>query len=295
MKIRVSLLILSFVILLVGCRSSERLANDSHSIPVKAMSFNIRYGTANDGEHHWEMRKGLVMRVIREYDADFIGLQEALRFQIDEIREAFPGYDEIGIGRMGGTEGEYSAILYKTDRFSVLKESTYWLSETPEVPSTHWGNKHLRICAWGLFEEKESGGRLYFYNTHWDHREQLARLNSASLMVDRIKAREGGYPFLVTGDFNAGEDNEAISKLKSGGVVGDSFVVDTFRIKNPDAKVVGTMNGFRARLDGDKIDYVFAQPGVEVVEASIVTTREGVRTPSDHYPVTAEVEIGVVK
>jgi endonuclease/exonuclease/phosphatase family metal-dependent hydrolase len=69
---------------------------------IDVMSFNIRYGTANDGPNHWTEREELVMCVIRHHAPDVIGLQEALRFQIDEIRTNFPGYGEIGEGRDGG-------------------------------------------------------------------------------------------------------------------------------------------------------------------------------------------------
>jgi hypothetical protein len=53
--------------------------------PVSIMSINIRYGTAKDGDNHWSLRKQMLFDVVRERDADLVGLQEALTFQIDEI------------------------------------------------------------------------------------------------------------------------------------------------------------------------------------------------------------------
>ncbi len=52
------------------------------------MSFNIRYGGANDGENNWDKRKDLACDLVRRQAPDLIGLQEALRSQIDDIRAA---------------------------------------------------------------------------------------------------------------------------------------------------------------------------------------------------------------
>ena len=46
------------------------------------MTFNIRYGLADDGENHWVRRKELVFDAIADHAADVIGLQESLDFQL---------------------------------------------------------------------------------------------------------------------------------------------------------------------------------------------------------------------
>jgi len=53
-----------------------------------------------------------------------------------------PEYGEVGVGRDDGkTVGEYSAILYLSDRYCADEEGTFWFSETPEIPgSKDWGN-----------------------------------------------------------------------------------------------------------------------------------------------------------
>jgi hypothetical protein len=85
----------------------------ANGLEVRIMTFNIRYGSANDGQNHWKNRREMVFDVIRKQQSDVIGLQEALRFQIDEIRQALPMYGEIGVAREDGKiNGEYSAILY---------------------------------------------------------------------------------------------------------------------------------------------------------------------------------------
>jgi endonuclease/exonuclease/phosphatase family metal-dependent hydrolase len=68
--------------------------------------------------------------------------------------------------------------------------------------------------------------------------------------------------------------------------------LDTFRIKHPDEKVAGTFSGFEAaRTQGEKIDYVFAPAGSEVMRAEILRTSRAGRTPSDHFPVVAHLRL----
>ena len=261
------------------------------------MSFNIRYGTADDGENRWENRREMVFDVLRDYRPDVVGLQEALRFQIDQIRKALPEYGEVGVGRDDGkTKGEYSCILYNLARFRVADSATFWFSETPQVPgSIHWGNVCTRICTWARLVEKKSGRALLVYNVHLDHRSQPSREKSVELLAERIQHRKHPEPFVLTGDFNAGENNPAITYLKGKTLLGTTAqcktanpipVVDTFRVLHPHAVDVGTFNEFKGTRSGEKIDFVFAPPAAQVLEAEIIHTQRKGRYPSDHFPIT---------
>lgn len=262
-------------------------------VPIRVMTFNIRVGTAPDGPNRWEKRKNLVFDTIRSNRPDLLGLQEALRFQIDAILEALPEYAEIGQGRADGkTEGEYSPILYRRERFQVQDQETFWFSDTPSVPgSMTWGNHYPRICTWALLLDVGSGFRFYHYNLHLDHQSQESRVKSVVLLSRRIARRTPPLPVIVTGDFNAGEDNPAIRFMR--GVDSDLLgepspeLVDTFRRLHPDADQVGTFNGFEGNRTGPKIDYIFASRSFHVVSAEIDRENRDRRYPSDHFPVTA--------
>ena len=175
--------------------------------PLQVMSFNIRYGTAKDGDNHWSARREMLFDVIRERDADLVGLQEALAFQIDEIQAAVPGYAVVGVGRDdGGRAGELSAILFKVGRFRVADAGTFWFSDTPEVPaSKSWGNNITRICTWARLIDRDGRG-FYHFNLHLDHESQPSRERSTALLRQRIEARAfPADPVVVTGDFNVGD------------------------------------------------------------------------------------------
>lgn len=147
--------------------------------PLKVMTFNIRYGTANDGENRWEARRAQMFALIKSQDPDVIGLQEALHFQVDEILAAVPGYRMVGVGRSdGGHGGEYAAILYRESRLAVRRTNTFWLSDTPDVvKSNTWGAALERICTWAQFDDK-LGTPFYLFNLHLDHVSQPAREKS---------------------------------------------------------------------------------------------------------------------
>lgn len=266
------------------------------------MSFNIRTGNANDGANDWARRRDLVCAVMRRYDADLVGVQEAHRFQIDYIVETLPEYDWIGVGRDDGRRlGEYSAIIYRKDRLEPADAGTFWFSDTPEVPgSITWGNACTRICTWGRFVHAASGQAFYLYNLHLDHVSQPSREKSAVLLTQRIEERASDDPVIVTGDFNAGESNYVVRYLTGGmvlalddGRASSSSVplVDTFREVQPDAAPVGTFNGFKGDRAGDKIDYVLVQPGMKVLDAAILYDNENGRYPSDHFPIMASLSL----
>ena len=278
-------------LLLCSSLAAQPLLRD----PLHVMSFNIRYGTAKDGVNHWSERREILFDVIRERDADLIGLQEALGFQIDEIVAAAPGYAVIGVGRDDAAKaGEFSAILFKKDRFRVADAGTFWFSDTPEVPASKtWGNNITRICTWARFIDRDGRG-FYHFNLHLDHESQPSRERSTLLLRQRIDARPfPGDAVIVTGDFNVGEKNPALAALVMKGDPATPFL-DTYRVLYPDETVVGTFNGFKTgNTNGDKIDYVLVQPGAEVIAAEIIRTSRTDRYPSDHFPVAARIRLPI--
>lgn len=266
---------------------SAALAQSAPREPLTVMSFNIRYGTAKDGENRWEARRRMLMDLLRRQNADIVGLQEALAFQIDEILAAMPVYGVVGVGRDdGAARGEFSAILFRRNRFRVAEAGTFWFSDTPGTPASQsWGNRIPRICTWTRLIDRDGRG-FFVYNVHLDHESQPSRERSTQLLLERIEARDYVRdPVIVTGDFNVGEKNPALATLQGP-------FVDTFRVAKPDETAVGTFNGFRfGRVDGEKIDYVLVQPGAEVLHADILRDSRSRRYPSDHFPVIARVRL----
>jgi endonuclease/exonuclease/phosphatase family metal-dependent hydrolase len=258
--------------------------------PLRVLSFNIRYANSSDKEgRSWTVRRDLAAQLIKEDQPDLIGYQEALRPMLDELGQKVPGYEEIGVGREDGqTKGEYSALWIRKERFTVQESGTFWLSDTPEIPnSMSWGNKITRICTWARLLDKPTGKVVHFYNVHLDHESQEARLKGTLQVLKHMEARTAATPWVLTGDFNAGEDNPVITSIKDSPLQG----VDSWRLLHPDVPATesGTFHSFTGVRQEAKIDYVFVPKATTLIDAAILhNNRDGIY-PSDHFPVRATV------
>jgi len=257
---------------------------------IKAMTFNIRYGTAKDGDNAWKYRKDMVFSVIRDSNCDFIGLQEALVFQIDEIIQNCAAYKYIGVTReVDPTEGEASPILYNASKWTLLDSKTLWLSETPEKPgSKSWNSSLPRIFTWGKFKHNVNNRELMIINTHYDHRSAEARHNSSRVIVEHIFTKMNGLSVVLLGDFNASEDQAPITYLKSNQVFP---LTDVYREVNKDhTEDDMTFYGWKEHVagTGKRLDYIFCVGDITPLSSKVVKYNIEGRYPSDHMPVTAE-------
>ncbi|RUL84680.1 endonuclease/exonuclease/phosphatase family protein [Tautonia sociabilis] len=259
---------------------------------IRVMSFNIRYGSASDGENSWDHRKEFLIDSIRAVDPDILGTQETLAFQRDDLLRGLPGYEVLAAGRDDGAEaGEMMALFYKADRFERLRGGHFWLSETPETAgSTSWDSSLPRMVTWVELRDLTSPDSrpIAVFNTHFDHRGRVARVESARLIRSKIAELASGALVVVTGDFNAAEGSEPYRALFDGDAP-DPQLIDTYRAVHPERSAgEGTFSGFRAEdVDGPRIDWIAASPGWEVRSATIERPDRDGRTPSDHFAVTA--------
>jgi endonuclease/exonuclease/phosphatase family metal-dependent hydrolase len=276
----------------IAAEAGEARAADDAQM-VKILTFNIRYDTLADGKNQWPLRRKVVRDLVRRVDADFVGLQEALPWQLAYLIEQLPQYGVVARTREANPlAGEITPLLYRKSRWRLdpKEHGVFWLSERPDQPgSRSWNTAHPRIVTWGRFEERATGCGICVFNTHLDNRSAEARREGARLLAQRIAARRHDELVLVTGDFNAGESSEPIRLLKGEIEGSPEKLFDTFRAANPKATGVGTFHGFTGKMQSDKIDYIFASPGVQVRSAAILNNPIDGRWPSDHCPVTAEV------
>ena len=208
------------------------------------------------------------------------GLQEATLIQMKDLKAGLPNYDYVGVGRDdGATKGEFSAIFYKSSEMKVLQENTFWLSETPEKVSVGWDAALPRICTYAKFELMASKKQFWHFNTHFDHMGEIARDESAKLMVSKIKALMDGVDAVVlSGDFNAEPHEEPIL------VLNHSFEDPADRVK-PQGPV-GTFSGFQLDAPLDRrIDCIFTKNMEVKTYRHIDTKRANGRWISDHLPV----------
>ena len=251
-------------------------------------TFNVR--TPCDKEpFDWASRFPHVKQLLLNHKLPILGLQESRIEQLTDLC-ADGKYDFIGVGRQSPGErgdGEYSAILYDKALFNVVESGTFWLSETPEVPgSKSWEAFYARICTWGRFMEKATQRTFYHFNTHLDHRSPLAQKNGLLLILNRMEqAIKSNIPCFLTGDFNILPDNEAIAVAKQ--KLNYANEVSATPVVGP----AYTFHGYKP-LEPHKgpIDYIFTTRDVKVKAVRVLDDLFDGQPPSDHFPVTAEVE-----
>lgn len=267
------------ILIFLSCFGSHLLAQNT----LRVMSFNIRYDNPGDGENAWPNRVDLVDRLLAYHQPDIIGLQEALEGQMNNLKEMLPGFDSEGIARTEG--GEYAAILYRAAKIERLEGSTFYLSSTPDQLSTGWDAALPRIATWARFKLRATGTEFFCINTHFDHRGEMARKESASLIIKMIDSLNvDDLPVVLTGDFNATPESPPIQTIL--GSLDDSRQRCPVPAHGPD----GTWSGWTiAGEPGRTIDYVFVQGDLAVSRQAHIAESFSGRFPSDHLPVLAEI------
>jgi endonuclease/exonuclease/phosphatase family metal-dependent hydrolase len=253
---------------------------------LTVMSYNIRMDTKADGVNQWGNRIEKVTDLIKKHNPDLFGVQEALHNQMMDLQNNLPDYQFVGVGRDDGKEkGEYSAIFYKKDKFEVLKQNTFWLSETPTIPgSKSWDAAITRVVTFAVVKEKSSGKSFIYANTHFDHIGKEARKNSANtikhLLLDFMKDYKE-IPVLVSGDFNSEPTAEPYLNM----INGKELQLTDAR---PGTDVTGTFCGFEVgKIECRTIDYIFHSPQWKASNYKVIQENDGKYYPSDHLPVMA--------
>ena len=294
----ISFLLLSFLVF--GCSDKEGLTRDfddhlvaggednESKVEFNIGTYNLRLLTASDvGPESWENRKQWVRKIVDEHNFDILSTQEGVIAQIQDIVENKP-YAYIAVGRDDGmSAGETCAILYKTAKFTVEDQGTFWLSMTPNTPSAGWDATIKRICTWIKFEEKASGKVFFVFNAHYDHLGTVARVESSKLMLSKIAEIAADSPFVMTGDLNAEPSSDAVTTL-----VGPKLLWEAKSVTHtPALGPAGTYYGYDLSVPPtSRIDYIFVSRTVHALEYEVIdddfTTGN---IASDHLPVRVKI------
>ena len=257
---------------------------------LKVMSYNIRFDSPGDGENIWDNRKPATIAMLDEVKPDVFGVQEAMAHQIDYIAKNAPLYDKVGVGREDGVAaGEHMSIFWNKETVEMQEWGTYWLSETPEVPSFGWDAACKRTATWALMKDKRNGKKFFFVNTHLDHVGVEARRNGLALVVERIAVMNPkSYPMVLTGDFNMIYSHPSLADLNG--------MMTCTREVAPISDRHNTYNGWGkvpeyAEEEDCIIDFIYESGFKAVNEYQTVTKRYADKPYiSDHYPIMSVLE-----
>ena len=263
------------------------ISSNIYSQPHSIISYNIRYDNNWDIENSWKIRRNKISKILVQYSPSIIGIQEGLLNQVQYIDSSLIDYDYVGVGRDDGKmKGEFCAIYFDTTRYVLLKNSTFWLSETPDTISVGWDAALERICTYGLFKDRITKEEFWVFNTHFDHIGVVAREKSSELILKRInKINYQSLPVILMGDFNSIPNSSPVKEIKT--ELSDALQISLEKLQGPR----GTFNGFNKDLPIEKrIDYIFTND-LKVLSYTHINDRlNNNRHISDHLPVMIKIQ-----
>ena len=249
----------------------------------QVMTWNIRFDNPQDSVNAWPNRKEKVFALLQKYDPDILGVQEALQHQITDMTSHL-AYSFVGVGRDDGdSKGEYSAILFRKEKFDLLDNGTFWLSEQPDMPgSKSWDAAITRIVTWAQLLDKKTGRRFMVMNTHFDHIGKEAREKSAQLLKEKaLELNPQLLPVIITGDFNCTRDEMPYEIMTDGELI---------ELIDPASQPDGTYCTFKVKAEECRaIDYIFLTNEWRADRHRVITDNDGIYYPSDHLPVMLTV------
>ena len=265
---------------------------------LSVISFNIRVsGGISEliNPNSWSRRRSATPAMIKDQCPDIFGVQEALSDQLTYVGDNLTNYSYVGVGREDGKEiseitdseesGEIMAIFYNTSEIELLEWGTYWLSETPDVPSKSWEADYTRTMTWAKMQMKYSGKKFFYVNTHLDNHSGTAREEGLKLIVNKIAEMNiDNLPVVLTGDFNVTPGDPVLDVL----VDAEMSDARTTATKTDD---LPTFNGLGDKNENPRvIDYIYYRGFSSCLEyETIVKTYENVPYISDHYPIVARL------
>ncbi len=261
---------------------------------MKIMSYNIRYAAPEDynSGNGWNDRKERLVQFFNYHQPQIIGMQEVTWEQLQYLEKNLKDYSWFGVGRDDGKKGgEFVPVFYDNTRFELIEGDNFWLSDTPEKSSIGWDAALNRIVTYVLLKDKITKEKFYFFNTHFDHKGEEARLNSSILIIEKIKLLAKDFPVILTGDFNTIPDSAPYNELVS--ILNDAYLVSNTKPYGP----VGTSSGFDVCSDKTlkRIDFIFVNDKVDVLTNANLTDSYYKNYLSDHLPVISEINLKVQK
>lgn len=255
---------------------------------LKTMTFNLRFAS-DVPPNDWAARRPVASECLRAYAPDVVGTQEGLFGQIKDIAADCGEYNWIGLGREGGSRGEFAAVFYKPERLEPLAFDHFWLSDTPDVVgSRSWGNECVRMATWVWFRDLSTKREFGFWNTHFDHQVQIAREKSAALICEKVDA-SNQTPVVLVGDFNAvAGQNAAYDVLTRDGGFVDTWTSAKRRVETDER----TFHNYGNSTLNGRIDWILTRGAMETTEIEIVKFERNGQFPSDHFPVAVTISLG---
>lgn len=252
---------------------------------MMVMSFNVRQSHAKEADpnNSWSNRKEACLEMLKVRKPDLVGFQETqFKGQWTYFRDSLAAeYGSVGIGRDNGVDkGETSGILYRTSVLTLLDSGTFWVSETPDVPSKSFDEKYNRSLTWGLFKVNKTGKKFFYFNTHLGLTWKSQKDGVEMIIRKMREINPNGLPLIFSGDLNTSSDSPAFDPLRA-------IMTDTREVA-PKTDHLPTYNAWGNRDKERVIDFIWITPDIKCLEYHTdMAPYGGHDLISDHYPISA--------
>jgi endonuclease/exonuclease/phosphatase family metal-dependent hydrolase len=295
---------------------------------ITVMSFNLRHSgidVHNPELSWWNNRKAIAAETVSKYKPTIVGVQESAILQVETLVQLISHTSSCSYGYYGEKDGidMPNAIIYDRNRAQLIKGGRFWLSETRLSKSVSWNSAHPRCLTWAHFRLKDiPSAEFIFLNTHLDVASELARYESARLIMSQLQDFvQMKIPIFLTADFNSAPGQRPYRVFMNHETTPflDSWNTVENRNKEPLPSVVSTYHHFWGeritnnivascafllgltyhggcipnqwgRYHIDWILYQSSAKGTYEVEPQVVlvaTDHRDQHYPSDHFPVVA--------
>ncbi|VEU24031.1 DEKNAAC105301 [Brettanomyces naardenensis] len=357
-KLLLAILVVQTVLLGIKRHSSGK---DDHPIgdepwfetaPIRIQSWNLRNDAMPNGEsieetisklnktvpfesevswfsHYeevpWSTRRIGIANEVFFNRPDIFTVNEALIRQVKDLERLLNPMKYVGVGRDDGKEaGEFQAVYYDPNKVELLDWDTFWLSDTPEIPSKYPGAGSTRSATVCHFRNRQTGFDFVIINLHLDDQSDGQRRLAAALAKLRAGYEfERGRPVFLVGDINSQSSgkNSGAYKILTGeeeyeGDLNEEFrnrftnkfsktfaFDDMLKTCRPERRTgnLATFTGFKATSDDyTRIDFQFAgNPHSEGIDMLWEVEQYRVGESwfdnnyylSDHRPVISDVRV----
>lgn len=279
------------VLLTASCVHQEPPGNASLSVTA----YNIYVDFEGDG---WAKRNAAFHAFLDNSSADIIALQEVSEVQMADISQSHLGYGYVVGERSDGHRGdqgwyEFTPIMFARERFRLLDQGSFWVSEAPSLPGSILpGTKtHSRVLTWCILEDRLGGDDVLIASVHihgaradeqiaiiLDELDQIPHVGAVILAGDfNMTPDSSGYHFITQGFDDARRHADQVVGPSRTSITGDEYTYNS---------------GDRLKTAGapKQIDYIFSC-GVAAVDRfhTHLNPIGGNAVVSDHFALTAKL------
>lgn len=280
----------------------------SRESSFRVVSYNMlfdRYDHLLAKPYRWYARMPRVLDLIDDMHADIIAVQELYPNQIQELLEELGNeYGFAGKLPAAGAEPcEINGIFYRKSRFICDSNTTHYISETPQKPSSDPFSNEPRTLVEAHFTDLKTKKELACFCTQIAFGSADSREYAANFITKLIETISQNKACILAGDFNSFSPHIDDPNVP---FFDGTFVLGIFTkgcLKNSrDMALIGTMGPTSTYTNrpgailpfqgtgtpGIMLDHIFCSNKLKVLLSAVQPAQVDGMYASDHLPVIVD-------